>query len=207
MSTPQSAHPGEDADDDAARAAFAAGAFVILVDDEGAVLALPAAAASGATVAFAVRHSSGMLHAAAPSALLDALRIPDQCVLASENSGLPFTVAVDAVGVGTGISARDRARTMRVLADPRTVADDLVRPGHVIPVRCSDGGYEAQQRVWERAVDLARAAGSAPVVMMCRLVDANGDVRDGDSAAAFAAAHALPVVRVLRRVPVLQGVE
>lgn len=125
-----------------------------------------------------------------PSSLLDRLRIPDQQVLAAEHNQNGFTVAVDAAtGIGTGISAGDRARTMRVLADPGTVAGDLIRPGHVLPVRCSDGGYAHRRRVWELAVDLVRAAGHAPVAMACRLVGDDGDVLSSDAALEFGFAH------------------
>jgi len=106
-----------------------------VLDEAGAVLAFPAATATTGQLHFAIRYSSGLIHAAMPTSRLDELRVPDQPVLTSENSGTSFTVAVDATaGIGTGISAQDRAHTMRVLADPQTVADDLIRPGHVLPV-------------------------------------------------------------------------
>ncbi|WP_018599902.1 3,4-dihydroxy-2-butanone-4-phosphate synthase [Mycobacterium sp. 155] len=174
------------------RDAFAAGLPAVFLDEGGALLAFPAATATTAQLHFAISHSSGVVHAAMPSSLLDRLRIPDQPVLASEHSGASFTVAVDAAsGIGTGISARDRAQTMQVLADPGTVADDLTRPGHVLPVRCADGGFAERGRVWERAVDLSRAAGHSPVVVMCRLVDDAGEVLDGLTATLFGLNHQL----------------
>lgn len=180
--------------DDAVRAAFAAGGPAVLPDEAGAVLALPAAAATPELLHFAIRHSSGLLHAAAPSAWLDRLRIPDQPVLGSEDSGTSFTVAVDAAdGVGTGISARDRARTMRVIADPRAVPADLIRPGHVLPIRCADEGFAVRPRVWERAVELVASAGHRPVAMVCRLVADDGEPLDELSGERFAFAHGLPV--------------
>jgi 3,4-dihydroxy 2-butanone 4-phosphate synthase len=174
------------------RDAFAAGLPAVFLDEGGALLAFPAATATTAQLHFAISHSSGLVHAAMPSSLLDHLRIPDQQVLASENSGASFTVAVDAVsGIGTGISARDRAHTMRVLADAGTAADDLTRPGHVLPVRCSDGGFAQRPRPWELAVDLCTAAGHPPVVVMCRLVDDAGEILDGLAATLFALNHHL----------------
>lgn len=170
--------------------ALASGRPAVLPDDDGAVLALPAQSSTPELLHFAIRYSSGLLHAAAPSAWLDRLRIPDQPVLASEDSGTSFTVAVDAVDTGTGISARDRARTMRVLANPGTVPADLIRPGHVLPVRCTSSG---RPRVWERAVELVSAAGHHPVAMACRLVDDRGELLDDFAAAQFAAEHGLPV--------------
>ena len=144
------------------RNAFAAGSPAILLDEAGAVLAFPAVTATARQLHFAIRYSSGLIHAAMPGSRLDHLRVPDQPVLTSENSGTSFTVSVDATsGIGTGISAHDRAHTMRVLADPLTAADDLTRPGHVLPIRCADGGFAERARVWELAVDLVSAAGNA----------------------------------------------
>jgi 3,4-dihydroxy 2-butanone 4-phosphate synthase/GTP cyclohydrolase II len=174
------------------REAFAAGLPAVFLDEDGALLAFPAATATTAQLHFAVSHSSGIVHAAMPSSLLDNLRVPDQPVLASEDNGTSFTVAVDAAsGIGTGISARDRAHTLRVLADPATGADDLTRPGHVLPVRCADGGFAERARPWECAVDLTRAAGHSPVTVMCRLVDDAGEVLDGLTATLFALNHQL----------------
>ncbi|WIY01122.1 3,4-dihydroxy-2-butanone-4-phosphate synthase [Amycolatopsis mongoliensis] len=182
--------------DDTVRAAFATGRPAVLPDEHGALLALPAQSATPALLHFAIRHSSGLVHAAAPSAWLDRLRIPDQPVLAADHSGLSFTVAVDAAaGVGTGISARDRASTMRVIADPRAVPADLIRPGHVLPIRCADEGFLARPRVWERAVDLVASAGHSPVAMVCRLVDDEGQPLVGVPATRFAVEHGLPMLR------------
>ncbi|WP_051165989.1 3,4-dihydroxy-2-butanone-4-phosphate synthase [Amycolatopsis orientalis] len=179
--------------DDAVRAAFAAGRLAVLPDEDGAVLALPAGSSTSALLHFAVRHSSGLLHAAAPSAWLDRLRIPDQPVLGSEDSGHSFTVAVDAADVGTGISAHDRARTMRVLADPQALPADLVRPGHVLPIRCADEGFVARPRIWERVLDLVASAGHYPVAMVCRLVSDDGEPLSDLAAARFATTHGLAI--------------
>ncbi|MCV7103524.1 3,4-dihydroxy-2-butanone-4-phosphate synthase [Mycobacterium palustre] len=179
------------------RDAFARGGAGLLVDRLGAVLAFPAATATTAQLHFATRHSAGLIHVAMPSARLDELRIPDQSVLPAEDSGLSYTVAVDAAtGIGTGISASDRARTVRVLADPRSAAHDLVRPGHILPIRCADGGFAERDRIWELACDLVRDSGLAPVAVVCRLTNDEGDLVDG-AAEAFAGAHRLPVLRVL----------
>lgn len=174
----------------------------VLLDDAGAVLAFPAATATTAQLHFAIRHSSGLIHAAMPGSLLDALRIPDQQILHAEDSGTGFTVAVDAAtGIGTGISARDRAHTVRVLADPKTVATDLIRPGHVLPIRCADGGYAECPRVWEAACDLVAAAGHPPVAVVCRLVSDSGELLTGAAAEYFAAAHDLSGIRLRRPRP------
>jgi len=102
-----------------------------------------------------------------------------------------------ATGIGTGISARDRARTMRVLADPGTRPDDLIRPGHVLPIRCADRGYAERARIWELACDLVAAAGYPPVAVVCRLVADGGDLLNGAGAESFASLHDLPMYEEL----------
>jgi 3,4-dihydroxy 2-butanone 4-phosphate synthase len=175
--------------------AFAAGLPAVLLDGAGAVLAFPAATATASQLHFAIRYSSGLIHAAMPTSRLDQLRVPVQPVLASEDSGTSFTVSVDATtGIGTGISAQDRAHTMRVLADPRAVPDDLTRPGHVLPIRCADGGFAERPRSSELAVDLVSSAGHPPVAVVCRLLDdESGDPLDEVSATVFALCHDLPL--------------
>jgi 3,4-dihydroxy 2-butanone 4-phosphate synthase len=114
--------------------------------------------------------------------------------LSSENNGTGFTVAVDAAeGITTGISAHDRAHTLRVLAEPATVPADLIRPRHVMPIRCPDGGFAVQQRPWELAVDLVAAAGHPPVAVACRLIGDDGETLDDNGAGAFADRHDLSV--------------
>jgi 3,4-dihydroxy 2-butanone 4-phosphate synthase len=175
--------------------ALAAGLPAVLLDEEGAVLVFPAATATASQLHFAIRYSSGLIHAAMPTSRLDQLRVPDQPVLASEDSGTSFTVSVDATtGIGTGISAHDRAHTTRVLADHDAVPDDLTRPGHVLPIRCADSGFAERARVWELAVDLVSGAGHPPVAVVCRLIDdESGEPLDEVSATVFALCHGLPL--------------
>jgi 3,4-dihydroxy-2-butanone 4-phosphate synthase len=174
--------------------AFTRGKPAVLLDQGGAVLAFAAAAATSDQLHFAIQQSSGLIHAAMTGSRLDQLQIPDQWVSPSENSGCGFAVAVDAAeGITTGISARDRARTLQVLADPATTPADVARPGHVMPIRCSDNGFATHQRPWELAVDLVAASGHSPVAVVCRLIGDDGDTLDADGAVAFAATHGLPV--------------
>src|SRR3954469_2228756 len=104
---PSSTHPSTDAGKSprtSVSKALTAGYPVIVLDEAGAVLAFPAATASSGQLHFAIRYSSGLIHAAMPTSRLDELRVPDQPVLTSENSGTSFTVSVDATtGIGTGI--------------------------------------------------------------------------------------------------------
>ncbi|MFF3182162.1 3,4-dihydroxy-2-butanone-4-phosphate synthase [Rhodococcus pyridinivorans] len=167
----------------------------VLLDHDGAVLFANAQAVTTQQMAFAIRFSSGLIHAAMHADDLDRLRIPDQPVFATELSGLDFTVAVDAVGVGTGISAFDRALTLRTLADPTTTTSDLRRPGHVLPVRCRPHQSGLAATVWERVLAVLVAHGYAPVAGACRLVDDQGEVLDENDGREFAALHDLSVYR------------
>ena len=177
--------------------ALAAGLPAILLDEAGAILVFPAATATSRQLHFAIRYSSGLIHAAVLTSRLDDLRVPYQPVLASEKSVTSFTVSVDATtGIGTGISAHDWAHTMRVLADPDAAPNDLTWPGHVLPIRCADGGFAERARPWELAVDLVSGAGHPPVAVVCLLIDdESGDPLDEVAAAVFALCHDLPLCR------------
>ena len=169
--------------------------LAVLLDAEGAVLFGAAEVITDKDVAMAVRYSSGLINAAMFSDDLDRLRIPDQPVFDSERNGLRFTVAVDAVGVGTGISAIDRAHTLRTLADPSTIADDLRRPGHVLPVRCRrDTIGEYPHTVYEHALRAVSDSGHAPVALVCRLVQDHGPQLTDVEARLFAEVHKLTVL-------------
>ncbi|WP_380168047.1 GTP cyclohydrolase II [Jannaschia sp. R86511] len=153
---------------------------VIVVDDEdreneGDVI-MAAAAATPHWVGWTVRHSSGYICAPMPDELADALQLPLMVGEGQDPLRTAYTVSVDArSGVTTGISATDRSRTLRLLADPATVPADLVRPGHVLPLRARPGGVLERNGHTEAAVDLCRAAGLPPVGMICELVDDVGE--------------------------------
>lgn len=166
-------------------------AAVALEGNRGALLFFAAEAASTALLSFAIRHSSGLIHAAMRSGRLDLLRIHNQPVLSSEDRSLGFTVAVDAVGVGTGISGRDRALTLRRLGSPDAQPDDFRRPGHVLPVRCSDFPCNDRDRLWDYMIQIVQRAGFTPVAAACRLVHDSGDVLDEAAAREFAARFGL----------------
>jgi 3,4-dihydroxy 2-butanone 4-phosphate synthase / GTP cyclohydrolase II len=145
-------------------AELAAGRPVLVADDEGREnevdVIFAASAASAEWVAWAVRHSSGYLCAPMPGHRADVLELPLMVERSEDPRGTAYTVSVDAaVGVTTGISAADRARTLRVLGDPASGARDLIRPGHVLPLRARPGGVLERAGHTEAAVDLVRLAG------------------------------------------------
>ncbi|MFD6446872.1 GTP cyclohydrolase II [Promicromonospora sp. NPDC060204] len=146
-----------------ALAELAAGRPVLVADDAGRENEVDAVLAAGVAtaewVAWTVRHSSGYLCAPMPAHRADALELPLMVERSEDPRGTAYTVSVDAVGVSTGISAADRALTLRVLGDPGSGARDLIRPGHVLPLRARPGGVLERAGHTEAAVDLVRLAG------------------------------------------------
>jgi 3,4-dihydroxy 2-butanone 4-phosphate synthase/GTP cyclohydrolase II len=186
---------------DAALAEIRAGRPVVVVDDadrenEGDVV-MAAAAATPHWVGWTVRHSSGYVCAPVAPDVADRLGLPLMWPDSEDPLRTAYTVSVDArEGVSTGISATDRARTLRLLADPATAADDLVRPGHVLPLRARPGGVLERNGHTEAAVDLCRAAGLPPVGMICELVDDSGELLRLPQLLALARTEGLLVVSI-----------
>lgn len=152
---------------------------VIVVDDknrenEGDVI-VAAARISPALVNFMAQHARGLVCVAMPQSRLDQLRIP---VMVEENTalhGTPFAISVDVRrGTTTGISAFDRARTIKALIDSRFRPTDFARPGHVFPLSAREGGVLRRAGHTEASVDLARLAGLYPAGVLCEIMDASG---------------------------------
>ena len=128
-------------------------------------------------VAWTIRHSSGYLCAPMTAERADALELPLMVPRSEDPRRTAYTVTVDAArGVTTGISAHDRARTIRTLADPASGAVDLIRPGHVLPLRAVPGGVLHRAGHTEAAVDLCRLAGLAHVAGIAELVNDDGSM-------------------------------
>ncbi|MDN5764296.1 MAG: 3,4-dihydroxy-2-butanone-4-phosphate synthase [Humibacillus sp.] len=165
-------------------------------ENEGDVV-LAAETATEQWVAWTVRHSSGYLCAPLTAEAADRLDLPLMVERNRDPLRTAYTVSVDAAaGVTTGISAADRLRTARVLADPAASPCDLIRPGHVLPLRARPGGVFARPGHTEAAVDLARLAGLAPVGVIGELVHDDGGVMRRDAVMALGLAHDLPVVTI-----------
>lgn len=163
-----------------ALAELAAGRPVLVADDAGREnevdVVLAARTATTEWVAWTVRHSSGYLCAPMPAHRADALELPLMVERSQDPRTTAYTVSVDAaVGVTTGISAADRALTLRVLGDPASGPQDLIRPGHVLPLRARPGGVLERAGHTEAAVDLVRLAGGAD-----RRVDGGGSADPGE---------------------------
>lgn len=154
---------------------IAAGKPVVVVDDEdreneGDII-FAAAKATPEVVAFTVRHSSGYICAAVPDSGADRLGLPPMVARNEDVRGTAYTVTVDAAeGITTGISAHDRAHTLRLLADPESTRESFHRPGHVVPLRARRGGVLERGGHTEASVDLARAAGLPAAGVLCEVV-------------------------------------
>ena len=160
-----------------------AGRMVVVVDDENREnegdLILAAAHATPEAINFMARHARGLVCLAMTAERLDELQLP---LMVSENTDrnqTAFTVSIDAgphLGVSTGISAADRARTILVAIDPRTRPSDLTRPGHIFPIRAREGGVLKRAGHTEAAVDLARMAGLYPAGVICEIQNVDGSM-------------------------------
>ncbi len=182
---------------------IAAGGIVVVADDEDREnegdLIMAADAATPESIAFFVRHTSGLICVGLTGERCDDLGLT-LMVPASVNSdthGTAFTVSVDlAEGTTTGISAADRAATLRALADDRSGAAAFHRPGHVFPLRARPGGVLKRAGHTEAAVDLARLAGRAPAGALCEIVNDDGTMRRGVDLRTFADEHGLPLISI-----------
>jgi 3,4-dihydroxy 2-butanone 4-phosphate synthase/GTP cyclohydrolase II len=181
--------------------ALRAGRPVLVMDDanrenEGDVV-FAANLADPRWVAWTIRHTSGVLCAPLTAGRADELALPPMVEVNQDPRRTAYTVSVDArVGVGTGISADDRARTLRLLSEPGTAADDLVRPGHVFPLRARPGGVLARQGHTEAAVDLCRLAGLPPVGAIAEVVNDDGGMARLADILALGDRFDLPVVSI-----------
>ena len=161
--------------------AIAEGRPVLVVDDadrenEGDII-FAADAATDELMGATVRLGSGVICVAMTGEELDRLALPPMTAINEDSKGTAYSVSVDArEGVTTGISAADRARTARLLADPATGRGDLARPGHVFPLRARDGGVLVRRGHTEAAVDLCRLAGRAPAGVICEVVEEDGSM-------------------------------
>jgi 3,4-dihydroxy 2-butanone 4-phosphate synthase/GTP cyclohydrolase II len=157
------------------------GNMVIVTDDanrenEGDLI-LAAEKATPEKISFMIRYTSGVICVPMQGADLDRLELPLMTVQNTESMRTAYTVSVDAKeGVSTGISAADRARTIRLLAGPSTAPEDLVRPGHVFPLRYREGGVLRRAGHTEAAVDLARLAGLRGSGVLAEVVNDDGSM-------------------------------
>jgi len=186
-----------------ALADIAAGRAVVVVDDEDREnegdLIFAAEMATPELVSFMVRYSSGYICVPLTEDDCDRLDLPPMHRVNQDKRGTAYTVAVDArEGISTGISATDRAVTMRLLADAASDATDFTRPGHVVPLRAKPGGVLRRTGHTEAAVDLARMAGLRPAGVLCEIVSQKdeGDMARLPELRSFCDEHGLALISI-----------
>lgn len=190
-------------------AALREGRPIIVADDEGREnegdIIVSAQLASQETIAWMVRHSSGFLCAPMTNEIADRLELPLMVIDNEDPRGTAYTLSVDAADrFSTGISASDRAHTLRVLADPEATPARLHRPGHVLPLRAVDGGVRERNGHTEAAVDLMKLAGLYPVGAISEIVAEDGEMMRLPALIALGEREGVPVTTVAALIAYLQ---
>jgi 3,4-dihydroxy 2-butanone 4-phosphate synthase/GTP cyclohydrolase II len=184
---------------EAAVRAIAAGRVIIVADDEdreneGDFVAA-AEKATPELVNFML-HGRGQFCVPILRETAERLQLAPQCDVNTSRQRTAFTVAVDAAGCRTGISAAERCQTVRALIDARSRPEDLARPGHVFPIIAQDGGVLRRAGHTEAAVDLARLAGLSPAGIICEVLDEDGEAARGEKLQAIARRHGCPLLTI-----------
>lgn len=175
--------------------------MIIVVDDEDREnegdLVMAAEHATPEAVNFMITHGRGLLCVALPEARADALELPLMVKEGSERHETAFTISVDARdGTTTGISAFDRARTVKALIDPQSTRASFLTPGHVFPLRARPDGVLRRAGHTEAAIDLARLSGLASAGVICEILNENGTMARLPELFSFAKQFELPIITI-----------
>jgi 3,4-dihydroxy 2-butanone 4-phosphate synthase/GTP cyclohydrolase II len=177
------------------------GGMVIMVDDEDREnegdLVIAAEHCDAQAVNFMTKHGRGLICLSLTAPRIEQLGLRMMVPTDPGSMGTAFTVSIEARrGVTTGISAADRAETIRVAADPQFGGSDLVSPGHIFPLRAQPGGVLVRSGHTEGSVDLARLAGCASAGVICEIMRDDGEMARMDDLELFAREHGLPIVAI-----------
>ena len=180
---------------------FREGRFVIIVDDEHREnegdLVIAAEKVTPEAINFMARYGRGLICLPLTGQRLDELHIPMMVQENTSSLGTAFTVSIEArAGITTGISAADRATTIKTALDPNARPEDLARPGHVFPLRAREGGVFMRAGQTEASVDLAKLAGLYPGAVICEIMDDDGTMARMPQLERLAAEHAIKVISV-----------
>ncbi len=178
-----------------------AGKMVIVVDDEDREnegdFIMAAEKVTPDDINFMATHGRGLICLPINSQRLDELKIPAMVSKNTAKMETPFAVSIDAVkGTTTGISAHDRAQTIKTVLDPNSKPEDLARPGHIFPLRSTEGGVLRRAGHTEATVDLARLAGLYPAGVLCEIMDTDGSMARVPKLADIARKHGLKLITV-----------
>jgi len=180
---------------------FKSGKFLIVTDDqdrenEGDLILL-AQSATTEQIAFMVRYTSGVICAAMDSATAKRLKLPPMVKRNEDNHSTAFTVSVDVIkDRTTGISAAERANTLRALGNANSKPTDFARPGHIFPLIAVDGGLQQRAGHTEAGVALCQLSGATPVAVICELVNDDGSMMRGAQLNAFAKANNIQIISI-----------
>jgi len=177
------------------------GRMVVVVDDEDREnegdLIMAGELVTPEAVNFMAKEARGLICVPMPREWAERLELRPMVEPPRDHHETAFTVSVDArEGITTGISAHDRAKTIRLLADPKSKPSDFVRPGHVFPLVAREGGVLRRAGHTEAAVDLCRLAGLSPVGVICEIMNEDGTMARLPDLAKFAARHGLPILTI-----------
>jgi len=180
---------------------FKRGKPVVVVDDEDREnegdLIIAGSLITTESMNFIIRNTSGVVCVPMEPEDLDRLNLPPMTLMNEDKKGTAFSVSVDAsVGITTGISAEDRATTVKVLADRNSKPNDVRKPGHVFPLRAAQGGVLRRAGHTEAGVDLAKLSGLNPVAVICELIEEDGSIRKYDSSFRFAKENSLKFISI-----------
>jgi len=185
----------------AALEAMRAGVPVILLDDfdreNEADLIVATDRLTVETMALMIRECSGIVCLCLTAEKVRELELPPMAAENGSKHGTPFTVSIEARhGVTTGVSAADRVTTIRAAAAPGARPEDVVRPGHVFPLRATPGGVLMRAGHTEGSVDLASMAGLSPSAVLCELMNPDGTMMRGEAIERFAQLHGMPILTI-----------
>jgi 3,4-dihydroxy 2-butanone 4-phosphate synthase/GTP cyclohydrolase II len=180
---------------------FRAGRMLVVVDDEDREnegdVTIAAEKITPDVINFMAKHARGLICLSLSAEICDALHLPQMSSRNTSRLGTAFTESIEAAeGVTTGISAADRARTIQVAIDPSSKPTDLVRPGHVFPLRAREGGVLVRAGQTEAVVDLARLAGLRPGGVICEIMNDDGSMARVPHLKEFCAQHGLKMISV-----------
>jgi len=177
------------------------GGMIILTDDvsrenEGDIV-MAAQFATPEAIAFMAQKACGLVCLPMEAAQIDRLGLGPMVASNKARRSTAFTVSIEArEGITTGISAFDRAHTIKVAADPSVKQGDIVSPGHIFPLRAAEGGVLKRDGHTEGSVDLMKLAGLTPAAVICEIMGADGHMAKGEELAAFAKQHKLPMLSI-----------
>ncbi|NBU64218.1 MAG: 3,4-dihydroxy-2-butanone-4-phosphate synthase [Chloroflexia bacterium] len=192
--------------------ALARGQMIVVVDDEDREnegdLMMLAEYADAQAIAFMAVYGRGLICLALAEEICDALALPPMCPDNQSRTGTAFTVSIEAAsGVTTGISATDRARTIAAAIAPEATAYDLVRPGHVFPLRARHGGVITRRGHTEAGVDFAQILGRRPAAVICEIMNDDGTMARRIQLEEFCHRHQLIMTSVAQLVAYRQAMQ